>query len=89
LRIAEVLFSVIASGLEPIAVFILDLQGVALPDRVSEVVDQVENGEGLLGRPVGWDLQREMVRGKLVVGLVMTCPCGVSGRAARSVPAPL
>ncbi len=47
----------IGGGLELIAIFVEQLDAVALPDRLSQLVDQLEDGEGLLGRPVGWDLQ--------------------------------
>jgi hypothetical protein len=40
-----------------IAVLVLDLQRVALPDRLSQLVDELEDGKGLLRRPVGRNLQ--------------------------------
>src|SRR6516162_444991 len=57
-RIARVLVGAVGGGgLELIAIFVLDLRAVALPDRLSEIIDQLEDSEGLLGRPVGWDLE--------------------------------
>src|ERR1700756_4341240 len=56
-RIALALVGAVGGGLELIAVFVLDLRAVALPDRIPEIIDQLEGSEGLLGRPVGWDLE--------------------------------
>src|SRR6516165_11534990 len=57
-RIALVLVGAVGGGgLELIAIFVLDLRAVAPPDRISEIIDQLEDSEGLLGRPVGWDLE--------------------------------
>lgn len=59
-RVADI-FVVTVGGdrLELIAILVLDLERVALPDRLSQVVDQLEDSEGLLGRPVGRDLESD------------------------------
>jgi len=44
-------------GLYLVTVLVEQLPTIALPDCVSEVIDQIEDREGLFGRPVGWDLQ--------------------------------
>ena len=55
--IAERLIGRVDGGLELVAVFLDQLQAIALPDGVSQVIDQIEDREGLLGRPVGRDLE--------------------------------
>src|SRR5262249_12535626 len=47
------------SWFELVAEFVDQLHFVVLPDCVSQVVDQFEDGAGLLGCPVGRDLQRD------------------------------
>jgi hypothetical protein len=48
--------------LELIAILVLQLHGIAAPDGVSQIIDQLEDGEGLFGRPVGRDLERDAER---------------------------
>jgi hypothetical protein len=73
------------SGLSWSAEFVDQLDIIALPDCVSQIIDQFKDGEGLLGCPVGRDLQRDG-EGQAVSDLVMTLSCGVCGRAAQIVP---
>src|SRR6516164_9912050 len=59
-RIAEVFVTAIGGSRSAlIAILVEQLQAVALPNRLSQVVDHVEDGEGLFGRPIGWDLERD------------------------------
>jgi hypothetical protein len=50
---------IVGAVLELIAIFLLELQCVASPDGVSQVIDNFEDSEGLLGRPIGGDLERD------------------------------
>jgi hypothetical protein len=42
-----------------IAILLLELEGVAIPDGVSQFVDEFEDREGLLGRPICGNLERD------------------------------
>ena len=50
---------VVGAVLELVAIFLLELQCVAAPDCVAQVVDDFEDSEGLFGRPIGGDLERD------------------------------
>jgi len=44
---------------ELVAVLFLNLECIAAPDCVSQLVEEFEDREGLLGGPSGGDLQRD------------------------------
>src|SRR5271166_2967044 len=45
--------------LEQLTILVEQLHAVALPDGVPQAIDQLEDGEGLIWRPVGRDLDGE------------------------------
>ena len=67
---------------------ILQLDVIAIPDFLAQVVEQFEHGERLLGRPGGGDFdgdRTEMGWQWPVCGLLMTWFHGAGGRAGRRV----
>ena len=84
-RIVEVNVVVFDGALlDLIAIFLLQLQGVAPPDRVSQFVEEFKDGQGLLWGPVG-GIWNGMVFRFLLPGSVMTWPCDVGVFAVRIV----
>jgi hypothetical protein len=59
-RIVEVIARVIiVGGAVLFAVLVEQLHAVVRPDQIAQVIKQLDDGEGLLRRPIGWDVERD------------------------------